>query len=334
MQDKYLKYNAIELASEDGFISWVQKGCASDNPWHQWIVSNPNMTETVEEAKLLVRSIQFKEKTPEIRKDQLWSRIDKSIISEAQGAKKNIKVVTMNRRSTFRLVGYAAAACIAGILIFQAIFSGTTSFYAKRGATLAHTLPDQSQIELNADSRIEYNAKRWDKKRALSLEGEAFFQVEKGQKFTVNTEFGSIAVLGTSFNIYSRDDKFEVHCTTGRVEVRTKEGNSVVLNPDEKTYLNNEGDLIKEELEPRSTVPWRQKIYRFDEIPLHVVFDAVERQFDVNVELEPGIEDRLYTGVFEARDLDKALRAICFPMELQVIERGKTIRIASDEIGQ
>lgn len=335
MRDKYLKYNTIELASEDSFISWVQDGCPLENPWHRWVEDNPSFAETIEAAKLLVRSIQFKEgESPNINKDQLWNSINKTIGSDSQNHESETKVITMTRRSTFRLVAYAAAACLAGILIFQAIFSGGESVYAERGNSLAHTLPDNSKIELNADSRIKYDTKKWSSDRSLSLEGEAYFDVEKGSKFTVHTDYGSISVLGTSFNIYSRADKFEVHCTSGRVEVTTEGGGTAILNPDEKSYLNKDGELVKETLEPRSTVPWRQKIYRFDDIPLYVVFEAVERQFDVNVELEPGIEDRKYSGVFEASDLDKALRAVCFPMELNVIERGKTIRIASDEIGQ
>lgn len=334
MQDKYLKYNAIELASEASFISWVQDSCPSSSPWHKWVESNPDINETVNEAKQLVLSLRFEEgTTPNINTDHLWNRINMTIASESNDAN-DPKVITMTRRKTFRLVAYAAAACLAGLLIFQTIFSGNETYYVERGNSLTHTLPDNSVIELNADSKIKYDSKKWNTNRALVLDGEAYFKVEKGQKFTVNTDYGSINVLGTSFNIYSREDKFEVHCTTGKVEVATKDGETLILNPDEKTYLNKEGDLVKESLESKSTVPWRQKIYRFDEIPLHVVFDAVERQFDVKVELEPGIEDRLYSGVFEARDLDKALRAVCFPMELHVVERGKTIRIASDEIGQ
>jgi transmembrane sensor len=41
----------------------------------------------------------------------------------------------------------------------------------------------------------------WSKERTLSLEGEAFFEVQKGSKFSVVTSDGIVEVLGTSFDV-------------------------------------------------------------------------------------------------------------------------------------
>ena len=81
------------------------------------------------------------------------------------------------------------------------------------------SLPDQSQVTLNAISSMSYSKDTWNEKRAVSLEGEAFFKVAKGAKFDVKTHDGVVSVLGTSFNVKQRDQFFEVSCYEGLVSV-------------------------------------------------------------------------------------------------------------------
>ena len=50
------------------------------------------------------------------------------------------------------------------------------------------SLPDNSQVSLNALSSVTYNESSWDENRELTLNGEAFFKVEKGSTFEVKTK--------------------------------------------------------------------------------------------------------------------------------------------------
>lgn len=327
MNDKYLTFGTTALAADDQFIQWVKLGQPADSPWGQWVLNHPEKSSEVAEAAQMITALQFDESpTPNIDTDQLWNRINSTIAKE-----KETPVVTLKRPGIFRIVGYAAAAALAALVMFQVWMNGGEEIYAPKGQTMAHVLPDQSEVQLNADSKITYDKDDWGKERNLVLEGEAYFKVEKGQKFSVKTQHGTITVLGTSFNIYSRKDAFKVHCTSGRVEVRTNKNNSVVLTPDTKTSLSASGTLVKESLEKAQSVDWLDKIYRFDRIPLHVVFGAVGRQFNVEITMDAGISDRLFTGSFDATDLNKALNVICFPMELSPIIQGDKIRIQHNE---
>src|SRR5690606_33990185 len=85
-------------------------------------------------------------------------------------------------------------------------------------------LPDSSEVFLNADSRISYNEKKWDRNREVVLDGEAFFKVAKGERFTVSTVHGPVSVLGTHFNVEAREDYFEVSCFEGLVRVTHNNG--------------------------------------------------------------------------------------------------------------
>lgn len=84
--------------------------------------------------------------------------------------------------------------------------------------SLQFSLPDDSEVWLNAKSEISYN-KDWENSRDITLNGEAYFEVAKGKKFTVKTPQGTVSVLGTKFNVKQRDDFFEVHCFEGSVAV-------------------------------------------------------------------------------------------------------------------
>ena len=49
-------------------------------------------------------------------------------------------------------------------------------------------LPDQSEVQLNANSYLSYNAEDWKDARSLRLDGEAYFKVAKGSAFVVETD--------------------------------------------------------------------------------------------------------------------------------------------------
>ena len=105
-------------------------------------------------------------------------------------------------------------------------------------------LPDNSVVQLNSNSEVVYNKSSWNKARALNLKGEAYFKVEKGSKFDVNTPNGVVSVVGTEFNVFTRDSLFRVKCFEGLVHVSFNDtliklpaGNfATIVNNSLKTY--------------------------------------------------------------------------------------------------
>ena len=75
------------------------------------------------------------------------------------------------------------------------------------------------------NTTLKYASNKWDKKRRVRLEGEAFFKVAKGSTFTVDTKTGSVKVLGTQFNVKNRIGFFEVVCYEGLVGVTVSDYN-------------------------------------------------------------------------------------------------------------
>ena len=90
--------------------------------------------------------------------------------------------------------------------------------------------------------------------------------------------------------------------------------------------IKEHDQLIKKTFDASSASPgWIQGKFTFEDQPLSVVVDELERQYDVTVKLAPGIEDTRYTGLFESGDLEKAVNLIPWPLHLKAEISGKTI---------
>jgi ferric-dicitrate binding protein FerR (iron transport regulator) len=74
------------------------------------------------------------------------------------------------------------------------------------GQQLSVVLPDGSQAKLNSGTTISYNTFLWKLSPKVKLEGEGYFYGKHTKGFDVATKAGEVTVLGTRFNVYSRND--------------------------------------------------------------------------------------------------------------------------------
>ena len=107
-----------------------------------------------------------------------------------------------------------AAVLIIGVIGARMWFAPVT-LTVPYGETASIQLSDGSMVELNSGSTIKY-ARSFGDERRVSLQGEAFFDVEKETRpFIVETFNGSVRVLGTTFNVKAWDDESKtVVCPT------------------------------------------------------------------------------------------------------------------------
>ncbi|MEO1031142.1 MAG: FecR domain-containing protein [Bacteroidota bacterium] len=191
------------------------------------------------------------------------------------------------------------------------------------------SLPDLSQVTLNAGTQIVYNADNWSSKRQLNLKGEAYFKVAKGKTFDVITETGTVTVVGTEFNVKARANYFEVICYEGIVKVSSDSITRQLLAGDTYRILNN---VFSEDKTNAVAPQWTNNRSRFKSVPLKEVIHELERQFNIEVTFRDVNTGRLFTGSFSHSHLENALAAITQPMNLnynisssnQVLIHGKT----------
>jgi len=225
------------------------------------------------------------------------------------------------------------AAVFLGLMLLGSIFYvfilGKVEYYNPAGKHLVVILPDSSRVHLNADSHLEYNRVLWDLNRKVKLNGEALFRVEKGEKFSVKTGPVVTQVLGTTFNVFARNNSIKVSCIEGMVGVRhLKSRENFTLKPLDKVVTENSGLVSAKKLDKNEMAQWVQGEFYFNNTPIGNVFEELQRQFNVKVKLEVPA-GRIYTGVFFNNNLSEALDLICIPMQLRWANQNGNIVISN-----
>ncbi len=237
------------------------------------------------------------------------------------------KVVQLNpMRRIMRVAAVAAVLLAASYFYFSNLDETVSTEYAERTEVI---LPDASEVILNAESEVSFSEKQWDNKRNINLEGEAFFKVAKGKKFTVSTADGTVAVLGTQFNVENRKGFFEVTCFEGLVSV-SYQGKETKL-PAGSSFIAINGKVMPADAPSTATPSWMNDESSFKSIPLAYVLDEFQRQYNVEVETENIDLQQLFTGTFSNTNINLALQSISTPSLIKFkLEENKVLFYAEN----
>lgn len=223
------------------------------------------------------------------------------------------------------------AAVLAFVFALSVVYLSTldekiSASYAERAEAV---LPDNSEVLLNAGSEISYDKGNWDKERKVALEGEAFFKVARGKKFSVITSIGTVTVLGTQFNVENRGNYFEVSCFEGLVRVIY--GDESMELPAGSSFLAIDGKIMTVEGPKTISPAWINYESSFQSTPLGYVLDEFERQYDVEVRTSDVDLNQLFTGTFSNTNMTLALQSISTPSQISfILEGNKVLFYAGD----
>ena len=296
-----------EIIEDESFIRWVKNNSWQDaSYWEEKIRQNPEIMEDTAAAKKLIEH--FSANDSPVEKDYLdgiWDKIDNATTEKG-------------RIRPFRSI-YLYAASAAAVLIFLVIglLPQMETFTTENGEITNVTLPDDSEVTLNAGSQIVYSGNRFNTHRKVQLTGEAYFKVSKGNTFSVITTEGTIKVLGTTFNVRSRDKKLSVFCYTGKVKV-SDYFTSVYLSKGEKT-AKLPGEILQD-AQPTDTnegLKWRNGLFYFQNTSLKEVLAELSRQYDAVIYLPESEEKRVITTSFDNKNITSALFNILWPLNLK-----------------
>jgi transmembrane sensor len=241
--------------------------------------------------------------------EEVWAELDKKLNDVPPTRISNFK---------FQKTIFAVAA---SIILLAGIFSilrfYTTTVYSPAGQHLSHVLPDGSIVKLNAESEITYKPLWWRFVREVEFEGEAYFEVEKGKKFSVASSMGTTEVLGTSFNIYSRGEEYNVTCITGQVMVISTTSQVVTLGPEYEARVSADGSiLVAKEMKSGLSHSWISNMFHFAARPLPLVLNEISRQYNITIKSDI-ILDYSYSGYFsKERTAEEVLDFVCKPFGL------------------
>ena len=244
-----------------------------------------------------------------------WSKSKEDIWCEFFDGLEETQPSKPVRRISFWKYPVAAAIIIALAGTITARYY-SVSKVAARGTHMSAMLPDSSKVILNAESTLTYYPYWWFASRCVELDGEAYFEVKSGKNFSVKSNKNEVNVLGTSFTVFSRAEKYSVTCLTGKVEVVANKKVSI-LNPNMRLTYRDEKLSIEKNIDEIQSMGWTKNKFVFIGVPLVDVISEIERQYDINIMADKNL-NYFYTGNFEKTERpDDILKIIGKPFDIK-----------------
>ena len=157
----------------------------------------------------LCSKIEHKKAPP---KQDVWMRLEQQIEISAQPQKiKTYKIPIFKRTLLPRLITAFFITILISIPTIKML--NTVNIYSSYGPkTKTVSLNDGTKVHLNAGTTLSYSKNFNSTSREVTLNGEAYFEVEKGSSpFIILTDLAKVTVLGTKFNVRSREDLSLIH---------------------------------------------------------------------------------------------------------------------------
>ena len=275
-------------------------------------------------AGRVMQESQFLEPKFDREVDSLWDKIERKIDGVEEPEEEDLPAeqeaeVRPFRRSRRQVFGLVAFFLLLAIIIVSLNIGGEVKI-VEETTGIAETdtieLPGGSKVFLAGSSSLSWGPEEWDENRAVNLKGKAFFEVTPGAQFSVQTGRGIVSVLGTSFNVESRGALLKVACKTGKVRVKLANINEE-LGPGDQVNIDAEGRYQRKTVAPEQIGSWQEGMFYYEGETMDQVFAELERQFEIEVEVEdPAINSLICNGFFTNDDISRALNQLCIPLGL------------------
>jgi len=201
----------------------------------------------------------------------------------------------------------------------------------KQGIRATVTLPDQSKVWMNSNSKLVYNA-GVNNTREVKLTGEAFFKVfkDKIHPFIVSANNIKVQVLGTSFNVKARigSDIIETSLVEGSIKLSgTELSQDYYLKPNEKAIYSNSLKTIKiESTDNEVETAWKYNKLQFKSERFADVIKRLEEWYGVKIISKcPKIENDLLSGSFKGESLETVLETFTIQYKIRYNVQGDTL---------
>ncbi len=234
---------------------------------------------------------------------------------------------------------WAVAAVVLFIVTASIVFNrlektgSAVQIIAKAGTLERIELPDGSTVRLNSVSNISYESGLPGNDRVVRLAGEAFFQIKKdGRPFIVETENARIRVLGTSFDVWSRENETRVVVEEGRVALEplhSTKAQGLILTANQMATCDRDklsGEAIA--VNALERLGWLQGKIVFTKTPLSEVVAELQRVYAVRIELSDAwTAQQTLTAAFDKNPVESVLESVCLALHLHLSFDGEIYTI-------
>lgn len=240
-----------------------------------------------------------------------------SMLKSILSSKKNKnKIFSLSNNSLFKIA--ASIAILLSVFYFYKQSFDETITLGNGTDTLEVALPDHSKVILNDGSELKFSKWNWNNNRNLKLAGEAYFKVAKGNKFKVNTSLGTVTVVGTEFNVKERNNRFDVTCYDGKVNVVYQNQETTLIKGQTVSFENNSKIIEHPILNDKPD--WLDNKMAFEKEKLTNIIDEFQRQFNIQIDLGDATFTQLFTGKIPTDNSKLALQIIASTYNLKSIK--------------
>ena len=244
-------------------------------------------------------------------------------------------------RSLWRYAG-TVAAFVAGVLLTVGVGLGLSMdkmseyvFETASGQRAQAVLPDGSKVWLNGSTRVVYQNDWLGAKRRVTLDGEAYFEVEKSgaSTFSVTAKGITTRVLGTKFNVRAREYEDNVSTTLfqGKVSMLFPKApeDGYLLKPGQTMRINT-ADFSTELVEnnkPSDVLLWMGGKLEFKQYSLSRITQILETLYGMSFVYEDeSLKSEYFTGQFATdNSLENILNVLKYTGKFTYRKDGKVI---------
>lgn len=338
-QNKYRHFQLDDFLRDESFRKWALRlDDKDDAQWRAFLQACPEKRAQVEEARRLLEALQRSFQYEEAGQEEIASAFDKLKQAAVQNENRSGKApATIRRRSLIWSAAAALALLITGGFVYWFLsvqqVDTPLQYATDFGERRTIKLPDGSQVQLNANSTLTL-ADGWrpGHTREVRLEGEAFFAVASkadGSRFIVHAGGLNVEVLGTQFNVNTRNRQTKVVLEEGKVKLNLDEQapeKSIVMTPGEIVEYDAEQRTLDKRLEnTQSYTSWKDGVLVFEATSLAELAQRIEEIYGVEVRFEnPSLEDQQVKLFAPIDDFEEFIET------LQIVLDGDNISIEKE----
>lgn len=168
------------------------------------------------------------------------------------------------------------------------------------GGQFRVTLPDGSNVWLNAASSLTYPNRFKGNERHVELHGEAYFEIfkDKSSPFTVTAEDANIKVLGTHFNVmaYKNEPSINTTLLEGSVSLSSKNAHALLVPGQQGAVDNKAQNITLQEVNVEDAVAWKNGYFSFRKQNLAAAMNKIARWYNVEVEYSGNVNNKFLGG--------------------------------------
>jgi transmembrane sensor len=239
-----------------------------------------------------------------------------------------------------------------------------TEYNVPYGSKSKVTLPDGSVVWLNSGSKLKLSNKFNISGRNVTLTGEAYFDIAKNpaQQFTVKTNFVTIKVIGTAFNVKAYPDESAITTTVERGIVRlvNEKGNQseITLTAKQRAIcrqvqanIDSAQGLAKNNLAQQAPIEkaeaikatyvcldvktelftsWKENRWVIEQMKLSELAVEISRRYDVKIAFADDFaKNYVFSGTLMNESLEQVLNAIKYSAPISFEVNKKNVKFYS-----